>query len=141
MRRLRSKDCEIILRALENRPTLDPTAERAINRLRQRLSQGISPKAGGDPAPTASLSGNGRRSCTLHVCSPGSPRKTLANRPGFRLYEKLRETFDDAELPIQVGAVPVECLRLCPRPCGIASSSPRSLDLPLRRSESRARHR
>ena len=29
MPRLRAEDCEIILRALENRPTLDPTAERA----------------------------------------------------------------------------------------------------------------
>ena len=65
MPRLRAEDCEIILRALENRPTLDPTAERAITRLRQRLSQAISPKAGGDTAPTVSLSRDGRRSCTL----------------------------------------------------------------------------
>ena len=127
MPRLRAEDCEIILRELENRPTLDPTAERAITRLRQRLSQAISPKAGGDPAPTVSLSRDGRRACTLHVCtscrSPGSAREPLENRPGFRLYEKLRETFNEAELPIQVDVVPAECLSLCPRPCGIAISS------------------
>lgn len=68
------------------------------------------------------------RSSVLHVCTscktPGSPRSPRESRAGFRLYKKLRSAFQDSPLGRHVEVRPAECLSLCPRPCGIAFSSP-----------------
>ena len=68
------------------------------------------------------------RSSVLHVCTscgaPGSPREPRESRPGFKLYQELRATFDDGPLQHGVEVRPAECLSVCPRPCGIAVSSP-----------------
>ena len=68
------------------------------------------------------------RSCTLHVCtscrSPGTPREPRQSRPGFVFYQQLREAFDGSPLQKRVDVRPAECLSVCPRPCGIALSSP-----------------
>jgi len=69
-----------------------------------------------------------RRACVLHVCiscrPPGFPREPRESRPGFRLYRALRATFRGTPLENDVEVRPAECLSLCPRPCGIALSSP-----------------
>lgn len=69
-------------------------------------------------------------SCTLHVCTscrkPGTPREPKESRPGFVLYEKLRKAFQLSSLNHRVDVVPAKCLSICPRPCGIALSSPGS---------------
>lgn len=68
------------------------------------------------------------RSSVLHVCtscrSPGSPREPRESRAGFKLYQKLRTIFHGSSLGHHVEVKPAECLSLCPRPCGIALSSP-----------------
>ena len=67
-------------------------------------------------------------SCTLHVCTscrpPGTPREPRENRPGFIFYQELREAIDGSPLQNRVDVRPAQCLSLCPRPCGIALSSP-----------------
>lgn len=71
--------------------------------------------------------GNARR-CVLHVCTScraaGTPREPYEGRAGFRLFQELRAAFDEAPAGRQVDVTPAECLSLCPRPCGIALSSP-----------------
>ena len=68
------------------------------------------------------------RSSVLHVCTscraPGSPREPRESRAGFKLYQKLRTIFQESPLGRYVEVRPTECLSLCPRPCGIALSSP-----------------
>ena len=70
---------------------------------------------------------NTSRSSVLHVCTscrlPGSPREPRENRLGFKLYEKLRRIFNESPVRRHVEVRPIECLSLCPRPCGIAFSS------------------
>lgn len=80
------------------------------------------------PVPEQSASHGILRACTLHVCTscraPGTPREPRERRPGFILYHELRATFDDSPLQPWVEVRPAECLSICPRPCGIALSSP-----------------
>ena len=68
------------------------------------------------------------RSSVLHVCtscrSRGSPREPREGRAGFQLYQALRATFRESPLGNHVQVRSAECLSLCPRPCGIALSSP-----------------
>ena len=68
--------------------------------------------------------------CTLHVCTscrtPGTPREPKENRPGFILYQQIRKAFEGSVLRNQVEVKPAKCLSICPRPCGIALSSPGS---------------
>ena len=78
--------------------------------------------------PTASASAKGSSTCVVHVCTscrpPGSPREPRESRPGFKLYRELRKTFHESVLGEYVEVRPAECLSLCPRPCGIALTSP-----------------
>ena len=73
---------------------------------------------------------NPLKTCTLHVCTScrtrGAPRGPIEERPGFILYRQLREAVANNALAHQVVVKPAECLSLCPRPCGIALSSPDS---------------
>lgn len=66
--------------------------------------------------------------CTLHVCTScrpaGSPREPREGRPGFILFHQLREAVARSALADQVEVQPARCLSVCPRPCGIALSSP-----------------
>ena len=68
------------------------------------------------------------RSSVLHVCTscraPGSPREPRENRPGFKLYQELRAAFHGSPLGHHVEVRSARCLSLCPRPCGIALTSP-----------------
>ena len=68
------------------------------------------------------------RPSVLHVCTscrvPGSPREPRENRAGFKLYKKLCKIVHESPLGRHVEVRPTECLSLCPRPCGIALSSP-----------------
>ena len=66
--------------------------------------------------------------CTLSVCTScrkaGMPREPQENRPGFIFYEELRDAIDQSPLRDRVNVQAAECLSVCPRPCGIALSSP-----------------
>ncbi len=133
MPRLSVADCKAILRALEERPAPSSYAQRAAARLRLRLEQAAKSKASSGPSLTQNQSSQTRdhgalRSYTLHVCTscrpPGSPREPRESRPGFILYQELRAMFDDSPLKPWVDVRPAECLSVCPRPCGIALSSP-----------------
>lgn len=133
MPRLSVPDCEALLRALEERPVPNSHALRAAARLRQRLEQAMASKATSDPNPKRSLASHAPDHgtlalCTLHVCtscrSSGTPREPRESRPGFILYQELREAFDESPLRHRVDVRPAECLSVCPRPCGIALSSP-----------------
>ena len=68
------------------------------------------------------------RLATLHVCTscrePGSVRGLEHDRPGFKLYQALHSAFASSQIKHQVEVLPAECLSLCPRPCGVALSSP-----------------
>jgi len=68
--------------------------------------------------------------CTLDVCTScrpsGFPREPKENRPGFILFHELRDTIKRSPLRDRVLVRPAECLSVCPRPCGIALSSPES---------------
>ena len=68
--------------------------------------------------------------CTLHVCTScrprGTPREPRATRPGFILYQQLRDIFEISPLKHRVTVSPAECLSICPRPCGVALSLPES---------------
>ena len=68
------------------------------------------------------------RPSVLHVCTscraPGTPREPREGRDGLRLYQALKAAFAESPLGQHVEVRPVECLSLCPRPCGIALSSP-----------------
>ena len=77
---------------------------------------------------TAASHGIVSRSAVLHVCTScrtrGAPREPRENRPGFQLYRELRAAFHESPLGQRVEVRPAECLSLCPRPCGIALTSP-----------------
>ena len=68
------------------------------------------------------------RPSVLYVCiscrAPGAPREPRESRAGFKLYQELRAIFHESPLERHVEVKPTECLSLCPRPCGIAFSSP-----------------
>ena len=68
------------------------------------------------------------RSSVLHVCTscraPGSPREPRENRAGAKLYRELRAAFHESPLGHHVEVRSAACLSLCPRPCGIALTSP-----------------
>ena len=65
---------------------------------------------------------------TLHVCTScrptNYPREPRENRPGHLLYKELSTKILDSALKDIVNVAPARCLSLCPRPCGIAFSSP-----------------
>ena len=79
--------------------------------------------AKGSPKPEGAF-----RPSVLHVCTScrpsGHPREPRRNRPGFKLYQALRAALQKSPLQHHVEVRPAECLSLCPRPCGIALSSP-----------------
>ncbi len=132
MPRLSVADCETLLRVLEEERTPNADTLRAAVRLRQRLEQAKASKATSDlacePDPTPHTSSASLGSCTLHVCTscapPGTPRGPKEHRPGFKLYQELRAMLDENPLGQHVDIQPAQCLSLCPRPCGIALSSP-----------------
>ena len=66
----------------------------------------------------------------LHVCTscrePGSPREPYEQRPGYQLYQALKDELRGTDLGDRVKVQAAECLSVCPRPCGIAISSPGS---------------
>jgi len=66
----------------------------------------------------------------LHVCTscrpPGAPREPYEQRPGYKLYEALKDELRESALGRLVKVRAAECLSVCPRPCGIAISSPGS---------------
>ena len=133
MPRLSVADCEALLRVLEECPVPSSNALRAAARLRQRLEQtirsGVSPGASPTQSEASQTRNRGTvRSCTLHVCTscrpPGSPREPRESRPGFIFHQELREAFAKSPLRYRVEVRPAECLSVCPRPCGIAFSSP-----------------
>ena len=66
----------------------------------------------------------------LHVCTScraqGSPREPFYQREGYKLFQALKDELGDSELGDVVEVQPAECLSICPRPCGIAISSPGS---------------
>ena len=68
--------------------------------------------------------------CTLFVCTscrpPGCPREPEEQRPGFLLFHRLARLIDEGYVSHEIELKAAECLSLCPRPCGIALSSPGS---------------
>ena len=48
------------------------------------------------------------------------PRNPKENRPGFILFQDLREAILNSPLQSQVEVKDAACLSICPRPCGIA---------------------
>ena len=69
-------------------------------------------------------------SCTLYVCTScrgfGVPRYPKENRPGFILFQQLKDAVSDCDLHNRVEVKPAECLSICPRPCGVAINTPGS---------------
>lgn len=74
-------------------------------------------------APVSALA-----SCTLYVCTScrdrGMPRDPKGNRPGFILFQRVKEAISNSPLHDQVEVRAAECLSICPRPCGIAIATP-----------------
>ena len=70
------------------------------------------------------------RTCTLFVCTScrgsGVPRYPIENRPGFVLFQQLKDAVSNSDLQNCVEVIAAECLSICPRPCGIAISTPES---------------
>ena len=68
--------------------------------------------------------------CVLHVCTScraaGTPREPFYQRAGHKLFEALKEELSGTKLGDIVELRAAECLSICPRPCGIAVSSPGS---------------
>ena len=66
----------------------------------------------------------------LHVCTscraPGTPREPRDQRPGYKLFQALHTALEGGPLEKLVEVRPARCLSICPRPCGIAISSPGS---------------
>jgi predicted metal-binding protein len=64
----------------------------------------------------------------LHVCTScrvrGTPRVPASQRPGVQLFKRLQAAVANSPLSAAVRVQPAECLSICPRPCGIALSSP-----------------
>ena len=75
-------------------------------------------------------SNSSEKAYVLHVCTscrnPGSPREPFYQRAGYKLFKALKAELDDAEIADVVEVRAAECLSICPRPCGIALSSPGS---------------
>ena len=67
-------------------------------------------------------------SCTLYVCTScrgsGVPRYPKENRPGFTLFQQLKDAVSNSDLQNSVEVTAAECLSICPRPCGLAISTP-----------------
>ncbi|MCY4296442.1 MAG: DUF1636 domain-containing protein [Gammaproteobacteria bacterium] len=86
---------------------------------------GTAPSVAAAEPPTSAAA---HRPSVLHVCTScrpsGFPREPRENRPGFKLYRELRAALDASPLGQHVEVRAVECLSLCPRPCGVAFSSP-----------------
>ncbi len=78
-----------------------------------------------EPHPEASSQ---PATCSIHICTScrarGTPREPKENRPGFQLYHQVREAILEGPLRERVDVQPATCLSICPRPCGIALSSP-----------------
>lgn len=70
------------------------------------------------------------RTYVLHVCTScradGGPREPYERRSGYKLYQALKAALSDSEVAESVTLRAAECLSVCPRPCGIAISSPGS---------------
>ena len=68
--------------------------------------------------------------CVLHVCTscraPGTPRQPFYQREGHKLFQALKDELQDTDLADVVEVRAAECLSICPRPCGIAVSTPGS---------------
>ncbi len=132
MPRLSVADCEALLRVIEAHQMPTSDSLRVAARLRRRLEQAVRSEASSGPSSARSPApDHGEvRSCTLHVCtscrSPGSPREPREHRLGFILHEKLCMALEDQPLQRRVEVRSAECLSVCPRPCGIALSSPGS---------------
>ena len=132
MTQLSIEDCETLLRELGGCPAPGADTLRATANLRRLLEQAIASQGDSDPAlepsRTSHASGGTLESCTVHVCTscrlPGTPRDPRENRPGFKLCQELRAMLDENPLGQHVEVRPAQCLSLCPRPCGIALSSP-----------------
>ena len=66
----------------------------------------------------------------LHVCMscrlPGEAREPYEDRSGYKLYQALKAELPNTELAEKIQLKAAECLSVCPRPCGIAISSPGS---------------
>ncbi|MEL6345835.1 MAG: DUF1636 domain-containing protein [Myxococcota bacterium] len=129
MPRLSIADCEALLRIIEERPSQRPSDLRVMTRLRQRVEQARPASAPSkESPPEMSASHPNARPSVLHVCvscrEPGSPREPREERPGFKLYQQLRDLFHESPLGQHVDVQPAQCLSVCPRPCGIALSSP-----------------
>ena len=64
----------------------------------------------------------------VHVCTScrarGASGAPGVERAGSVLYRSLRRAVLDSPLSEEVQVKPTECLSVCPRPCGIAMSSP-----------------
>lgn len=64
----------------------------------------------------------------LHVCTScrkaGEPRHPFYQRSGYKLMQELKDKLQASELAGTVELRAAECLSVCPRPCGIALSSP-----------------
>ncbi len=125
-------DCDALLRSLEQVPIEGADAQHAAARLREHLEQtqanaGVFELAN-EPGVEPSSPDETIESCTLHVCTScrptGTPREPRENRPGFKLYEALRARLNQSPMRDRIDVKPAECLSLCPRPCGIAISSP-----------------
>ena len=80
-----------------------------------------------DPHPNA-LTENISTSCTLYVCTScrtvGTPREPREERQGYILYHELKEAISSGSLGLNVNVKATKCLSICPRPCGIAISTP-----------------
>ena len=84
------------------------------------------------PPPTVSESrpqaSNQPAHCDLHICTScrtrGAPREPKEGRPGYQLYQQVRDAVEGGPLRDHVSVQPATCLSICPRPCGIALSSP-----------------
>ena len=79
-------------------------------------------------AQTVSTNVNSNQRCTLDICiscrPKDMPRGPITTRPGFILFQQVRDAIGDSPLKDHVVVRQAECLSVCPRPCGIAFSSP-----------------
>ncbi len=123
MWQLTNQESEMLLRALERAPGADAEMLLAAASLRRHLD---STSAG--TSEDLEAESMAEPSCTLHVCTscrpPSAPREPREERPGFRLYQAVRAAIEASSLKQRVDVRPADCLSLCPRPCGVALSSP-----------------
>jgi len=127
MPRVSVADCEALLRMIEASPAQSPRDSRVVTRLRQRIEQASQSPPASTPSGQ-SIAHPMVRPAVLHVCTScrpsGAPREPRENRAGFKLYQTLRGLFRESPLDEHVEVRPAKCLSVCPRPCGIAFSSP-----------------